>query len=185
MTEETRQKLSLVNLTEAPKRPYNVPVPKEGTVYDYRFVKEGMGRWEKWAETLKDFAPIPKDAAFNEIIVPTVDTVRYTALMEMLITHQKACLFVGPTGTGKSVYIIVSTENLPSCSGGHYLGSLSWYPHILVKSLQLIWISGSRRCHLRVPDLQMNCSDLIKWVCTRLVASVMATRAVCPSNFHK
>ena len=40
MAEETRQKLSLVNLTEAPKRPYNVLIPKDGSIYDYRFVKE-------------------------------------------------------------------------------------------------------------------------------------------------
>lgn len=106
MAEETRQKLSLVSLTEAPKRPYSVLIPKDGSIYDYRFVKEGMGRWEKWSEALKDSTPIPKDATFNEIIVPTVDTIRYTALMEMMVTHQKACLFVGPTGTGKSVYII-------------------------------------------------------------------------------
>ena len=107
MSEDTRTKLCLVNLTEAPQKAYNIPMPKDSTIYSYYFVKEGIGCWEKWSEDLKDKPPIPKDAMFNEIIVPTADTVRYTKLMEMLITHQKAVLFVGPTGTGKSSYILV------------------------------------------------------------------------------
>ena len=41
------------------------------------------------------------------------------------------------------------------------LEPLAWYPLILVKSLQLIWRSGTRRFHLRVPNLQISCSDLI------------------------
>ena len=33
-------------------------------------------------------------------------------------------------------------------------------PYHIIKSLQLIWISGTRRFHLRVPDLPKSCSDL-------------------------
>jgi dynein heavy chain len=65
----------------------------------------GNKYWEPWSQQLVNVAPIPKDALFNEIIVETVDTIRYIYLMDILITHQKPTMFVGPTGTGKSSYI--------------------------------------------------------------------------------
>ena len=37
--------------------------------------------------------------------MPTVDTIRYTYLIDVFSTHGKNFLFVGPTGTGKTAYI--------------------------------------------------------------------------------
>ncbi|XP_028924872.1 dynein heavy chain 7, axonemal isoform X6 [Ornithorhynchus anatinus] len=107
LPEETRERYKLLSGTErAAAKALTVPLPAEGTIYDYRFVKEGVGRWEAWVEQLASAPPIPQDAMFSEIIVPTVDTVRYSCLMDLLVRRQKPAVFVGPTGTGKSVYII-------------------------------------------------------------------------------
>ena len=45
-----------------------------------------------------------------------------------------------------------------------WLGPLFWYPpYHLVKSLQLVWRSGTSRFHLLVPDLQASWSDLTSY----------------------
>lgn len=50
---------------------------------------------------------IPRDLPVNQIIVSTIETVRNIALMQLLVQHQKAMMIIGPTGTGKSVYVTV------------------------------------------------------------------------------
>lgn len=46
---------------------------------------------------------IPRDATFNSIVVPTMDTVRNEYLIHKLVVHGHHVLCTGDTGTGKSV----------------------------------------------------------------------------------
>ncbi|XP_014396707.1 PREDICTED: dynein heavy chain 7, axonemal [Myotis brandtii] len=107
LSDVTRNRFKILSSVEqTSSKALTVPFPEKKTIYDYQFVTEGIGRWEPWVKKLADAPPISKDMMFNEIIVPTLDTIRYSALMELLTTHQKPTIFVGPTGTGKSSYII-------------------------------------------------------------------------------
>ena len=76
---------------------------KKATVYDFRWDMASK-TWVAW-EDMIDTSPIPPDAAFKSIIVPTVDTVRYMFLADLALKNQNPILFCGPTGTGKSVYL--------------------------------------------------------------------------------
>lgn len=82
------------------------PIPKQGTVFDYRYIKEGKGKWRPWEDEAAAAPPIPRDIPVNQIIVTTHENTRITAILDLLVRHSKAAMFVGPTGTGKSCYVI-------------------------------------------------------------------------------
>ena len=78
-----------------------VPFPNEGLVYDYVYQDD---QWSLWVDT---FSPsvIPKNADFNDIVIATKDTTRYTYIIDLLVQNNIPTLLVGPTGTGKTKYI--------------------------------------------------------------------------------
>ncbi|XP_051171696.1 dynein axonemal heavy chain 7-like, partial [Leptopilina boulardi] len=100
------RQFQLLESVPPPHKPYIFVMPKDGLVFDYKFIREGKGKWKLWSDELINTPPIPRDIPVNQIIVPTIETIRYTALFQLLVQHQKPVLFVGSTGTGKSVYII-------------------------------------------------------------------------------
>uniref|UniRef100_H2YF92 AAA+ ATPase domain-containing protein n=1 Tax=Ciona savignyi TaxID=51511 RepID=H2YF92_CIOSA len=61
--------------------------------------------WRSWMESAPSFEINPT-TAYADIIVPTIDTVRTSLLVEMLIMHKKQILTIGPTGTGKTVVLM-------------------------------------------------------------------------------
>lgn len=56
------------------------PLPPEGSVYDYLFEAKGRGKWTPWLDFIKDKSINPNIKQLSEIIVPTLDTVRYVHL---------------------------------------------------------------------------------------------------------
>jgi dynein heavy chain len=102
------------NLISGDNKSYPIPdslkidklIPDAGLIYDYVFEKDKKngGNWKLWVDTIEKYE-IPAKAKFNSITIPTVDTARYSYLLDLFIKHNKHVLLVGPTGTRKSVYI--------------------------------------------------------------------------------
>eukprot|EP00892_Ulva_mutabilis_P009854 jgi/Ulvmu1/7240/UM035_0027.1 len=82
----------------------NQMMPDTRSVYDFVFDRS-HNRWEFWLNKAGDQKSPPSDAEYTNIVIPTVDTIRYTYLLDKYIQQHHAALFVGPTGTGKSIYI--------------------------------------------------------------------------------
>jgi dynein heavy chain len=80
-----------------------IEFPEEKLVYDYMFMPDTK-EWKYWMETVPEYQVDIKNS-YNEIVVPTVDSIRMKFFMKMLVMNGKHCLAPGPTGVGKSVYI--------------------------------------------------------------------------------
>jgi dynein heavy chain, axonemal len=79
-------------------------IPDSGTVYDYFFVMKNKGEWRHWNDLLRN-SEDKMSKNIRQMIVPTMDTVRTTYLIKYCVKYKRPLLVVGPTGTGKSVYI--------------------------------------------------------------------------------
>jgi dynein heavy chain len=78
----------------------------KGSIYEYCYIPE-ENTWKNWVDfsNKDEVDQFPKGSIPNEIIVTTVDTIRYGYMLEFFIMNDIRTLFVGPTGTGKTKYI--------------------------------------------------------------------------------
>jgi dynein heavy chain len=93
---ELRELIAKLELTE-------VGLPTEGLVFDYA-IDVNTASWIGWMDTVPQFKLSPK-TQFSDIIVPTLDSVRYMYVLEQLVVHNFNVLCVGPTGTGKTLSV--------------------------------------------------------------------------------
>ena len=60
--------------------------------------------WIAWGKLVPKYIHVP-EKKFNEILVPTVDTVRTTWLLNLMVRIKRPVVLVGETGTSKSATI--------------------------------------------------------------------------------
>ena len=84
--------------TQAGALPGSLP-----TLHDFTFDFD-QKRWRPWSSEVPPYMP-PPDRKFSSIVVPTLDTVRSTWLLDSIVQVRGAVLFVGDSGTAKTTVI--------------------------------------------------------------------------------
>lgn len=76
------------------------------SLFDNYYDLEGRN-FINWERLVPEYKP-PEDGKFNKILVPTVDTKRFSYILSLQINEKgfkRPCIFVGESGTAKSVII--------------------------------------------------------------------------------
>ena len=81
-----------------------IRLPPSGMLIDY-FVQTELKTFVSWEQIIPKFKYDPSVPYFD-VIVPTIDTVRFSFLLEKFLTISRPVMFNGETGTGKSVITV-------------------------------------------------------------------------------
>ena len=73
-----------------------------------------LRRMDLWENVIPGFK-YSKETPFFEMLVPTVDTVRYGFLLEKLLAVKQSVLYTGNTGVGKVRRLHYATTNADVC----------------------------------------------------------------------
>ena len=98
------KKLLQGDLDSGTKPLKKITFPDRGSIYDHVYYPE-ENKWVNWHDLIDKNEKIPNKATPQDIIVTTTDKIKYSFLLELFIKNNIPTLYVGPTGTGKSIYI--------------------------------------------------------------------------------
>ena len=81
----------------------------------FEFFVDDSGNWKHWKERVVPWQyPVDKDPSFAELLIPTLDSIRYEAQLKMLVPAQKPVLFTGAPGVSKTATLMQYIQGLSS-----------------------------------------------------------------------
>ena len=81
-----------------------ITLPVDGIIQDNYYIFKGKGAWKNFGDLAKS-EKLVETQSISQMVVPTVDTVKYQNMFMRHIKNRKKFLLYGETGTGKSFYI--------------------------------------------------------------------------------
>jgi dynein heavy chain len=82
---------------------FGIKMPEKVNIFDMFYNSEKF-IWQNWSQTAPPFQ-IPKKISYNDLLIPTNDTIRFNYFLHLNIQNHMHVLFCGPTGTGKSINV--------------------------------------------------------------------------------
>lgn len=82
----------------------SISLPTDGIIHDNYYTFKGKGAWKNFGDEVK-VEKFIETQSIGQMIIPTIDTIKYQSLFLRFIKHRKRFLLYGDTGTGKSFYI--------------------------------------------------------------------------------
>ncbi|KAK0140700.1 Dynein heavy chain 3, axonemal [Merluccius polli] len=146
--------------------------PERGSVYDYYFHKQGPGQWNVWTDSVtKEESIIPPAANVSDLIIPTMETARQLFFLRTYLAKEVPMLFVGPTGTGKSVinnsFLVTLPKEryVPNCVNFSARTSANQTQDIIMAKLDrrrkgVFGPPTGKKCVVYVDDLNMPAKEI-------------------------
>ena len=89
-------------IREADTREGTSCMPSSNTVYEW-LVDGAKNEWIPWTSKIPEKWQVAPNTPFYKILVPTIDTVRYSWVVGQLLKAHKGILITGDSGVGKTV----------------------------------------------------------------------------------
>ena len=141
------------------------PATEVETTFEY-FVNES-GLWQHWKDNLVEWKyPSDSDPKFAELLIPTLDSIRYESMLYLLVPKGKPVLFTGAAGVSKTATILQYLHALDREIYSIKMTPFSYVttPEIFQRTLEscvekrqgrTVGPPGGKKCALFIDDISM------------------------------